>query len=45
MVIETADISTLKIEKEYDSKKDVSLWLKQENLIQTILTPRSYAVL
>ena len=45
MAIETADVSTLKIEKEYDSEKDVALWLKQENLMQTILSSRSYAVL
>ncbi len=45
MAIETADISTLIIEKEYDSEKDVSLWLKQENLMHTILSPGSYAVL
>lgn len=45
MAIESADISILKIEKEYDSKKDVALWQKQENLMQTILTPGSYAVL
>ncbi len=45
MAIETADVSTLKIEKEYDSEKDVALWQKQENLMHTILSSGSYAVL
>ncbi len=45
MAFETADVSTLKIEKEYDSEKDVALWQKQENLMQTILSSGSYAVL
>ena len=45
MAIETADIATLNIEKEYDSEKDVTLWVKKDNLMKTVLTSGSYAVL
>lgn len=45
MAIETADVSILNIEKEYDSEKDVVLWVKKDNLMKTVLTSGSYAVL